>query len=93
MIDKRVTSDIIGYETEIIEDDKILIELKLTDCFHCVFLNSSDTGENCNILRKGIQEEEWSNISFQFKEGWRYEKCPLFHDGYICRNCGVSVIK
>lgn len=51
------------------KEDKILIELNPTDCFHCVFLNSSDTGENCKILRKGIQEDEWSNIDFQFKGG------------------------
>lgn len=72
---------------------KIIIEMDVPDCFHCKFLNSSDTGENCSILRKGIQEDEWSNIDFQFKEGWRYKKCPLFHEGYICRNCGVKVLE
>lgn len=72
--------------------EKILIEIEINDCFHCPFLNSSDIGEDCNILRKGIQEDEWSNIGFQFDENWRYKNCPLFHEGYICRKCGVKVI-
>ena len=73
--------------------EKIIIEMDVTDCFHCKFLNSSDTGENCSILRKGIQEDEWSNIGFQFNEGWRYERCPLFNKKHIRRNCGVKVLE
>ena len=73
--------------------EKIIIEMEVTDCFHCKFLNSSDTGDDCKILRKGIQEDGWGNIGFQFEEGWRYEKCPLFHKGYICRGCGVKVLE
>ena len=71
--------------------EKSIIELEVTDCFHCPFLNMSDTGEDCKILRKGIQEDEWSNINFQFEENWRYDKCPLLHKGYICRDCGIKV--
>lgn len=73
--------------------EKILIELEIDGCYRCPFLNASDTGEDCNILRYDIQEGEWSNIDFQLQEGWRYEKCPLLHEGYLCRNCGVQVIK
>ena len=72
---------------------KIIIKMEMNDCFNCVFLNSSDTGENCRILRKGIQEDEWSNIDFQFEENWRYEKCPLIHEGYLNRTCGIKVLK
>lgn len=72
--------------------EKILIEIEINDCFHCPFLNSSDIGEDCSILRKGIQEDEWSNIGFQFDEDWRYKNCPLLHDGYLCRFCGIKVI-
>lgn len=74
------------------EKRKILIELENSGCSKCPFLNSSDTGEDCNILRKGVQEGEWSNINFQFDKNWRYENCPLFYDGYLCRFCGVKVI-
>ena len=73
--------------------EKVLIELEINGCSRCPFLNSSDTGEDCSILRQGIQEGEWSNIDFQFRKGWRYEKCPLLHEGYICKNCGVQIIK
>ena len=48
-------------------------------CSNCLFLNSSDTGENCKILRNDIQEGEWSNINYQFKKDWRYDGCPLLH--------------
>lgn len=75
-----------------IEKHKFLIELENTGCYKCIFLNSSDTGEDCRILRKGIQEGEWSNIDFQFDEDWRYKNCPLLHDGYLCRFCGIKVI-
>jgi len=74
------------------EKHKVIIELENTNCYKCPFLNSSDTGENCRILRKGVKEGEWSNIDFQFDENWRYKKCPLFHDGYLCRFCGIKVI-
>lgn len=73
--------------------EKIIIEMEVTDCFHCRFLNSSDTGEDCNILRQGIQEGEWSNINFQFKTGWRYKNCPLFHKEYLRRNCGIKILR
>ncbi|MBR3213917.1 MAG: hypothetical protein IKF79_05315 [Methanosphaera sp.] len=74
--------------------ENVIIKVEITDCNHCRFLNSSDTGENCNILRKGIQEGEWSNIDFQYDEGWRYKNCPLLHpNGYLRRNCGVKVLK
>lgn len=72
---------------------KVLIELENIGCYKCPFLNSSDTGEDCSILRKGVREEEWSNIGFQFDENWMYKNCPLFHEGYLCRFCGVKVIK
>ena len=72
---------------------KVIIEMEVTDCSHCRFLNSSDTGEDCNILRQGIHEGEWSNIDFQYGNGWRYKKCPLLHpDGYLRRNCGIKVL-
>ena len=73
--------------------EKVIIEIEVTDCGNCRFLNSSDTGEDCNILRQGIQKGEWSNIDFQYGEGWRFEKCPLLHpDGYLRRNCGIKVL-
>lgn len=71
---------------------KIIIEMEVTDCFHCLFLNSSDTGDDCRILRQGIQEDELSNIDFPFKENWRYKNCPLFHKGYLKRNCGIEIL-
>lgn len=74
------------------EKHKVLIELENTSCFKCLFLNSSDTGENCRILRKGIQEGQYSNINFQFDENWRYENCPLLNDEYLCRFCGIEVV-
>lgn len=72
--------------------EKIIIEMEVTDCFHCRFLNSSDTGEDCNILRYGIQEGEWSNIDFQLETNWRYKNCPLFHKEYLMRNCGIEIV-
>lgn len=73
--------------------EKVLIEVDITNCFNCVFLNCSDTGEDCKLLRQGIQEGEWSNIDFKFDNDWRYKHCPLFHPkGYLRRNCGVKVI-
>lgn len=48
-------------------------------CSDCLFLNSSDTGENCKILRRDIREDEWSNINYQFEQNWRYDGCPLLH--------------
>lgn len=71
---------------------KVLIELENSGCNKCPFLNSSDTGEDCNILRKGVQEGEWSNINFQFDKNWRYKNCPLFNNGYLCRFCGIKVV-
>ena len=78
------------------ENHKVLIELENTGCYKCPFLQSSDIGEDCVILRKGVQEGQWSNINFRFdesqNENWRYKNCPLFHDGYLCRFCGIKVI-
>ena len=73
--------------------EKIIIEMEVTDCFRCPFLSSSNTGENCRLLRKGIKETDYSNIGFSFEEGWRYDKCPLLHKGYICRDCGIEVME
>ena len=74
------------------EKHKVLIELENSGCIKCPFLNLSNTGEDCRILRKGVQEREWSNINFQLNEDWRYKNCPLLHDGYLCRTCGIKVI-
>ena len=71
--------------------EKVIIEIEVTDCFHCPFLNSSDVGEDCNILRQGIREDEWSNIGFQFDENWRYERCPLINPYHLRKNCGVKI--
>ena len=38
------------------EKHKVIIELENTNCYKCPFLNSSDTGENCRILRKGVKK-------------------------------------
>lgn len=73
--------------------EKVIIEMEVTSCSKCRFLNSSDTGEDCNILRRGVQKGEWSNIDYQFEKGWRFEKCPLLHDEYLCKFCGVKVIR
>lgn len=72
--------------------DKIIVEIEIKSCDECPFLNCSDTGEDCNILRKGIHESEWSNIGYQYDYNWRYENCPLLHDGYLCRFCGIKVL-
>ena len=72
--------------------DKILIEIEINNCSQCPFLNASDVGEDCSILRKEIQEGEWSNINFQYDENWRYKNCPLLHDEYLCKFCGIMVI-
>lgn len=72
--------------------EKIIIEMEVTDCSHCPFLNSSDIGEDCNILRQDIQEDIDSNIDFQFEKDWRYKNCPLFHKGYLRRNCGIEIL-
>ena len=74
------------------EKQKILIELEIPFCDTCPFLYSSDTGQDCNILRTDIHERELSNIGFQFDEDWRYKNCPLLHDEYLCRFCGIKVI-
>ena len=74
--------------------EKVILQIEVKDCFHCPFLNCSDTGEDCSILRQGIQRGEWSNIDFQYDTDWRFEKCPLLHPkGYLRRNCGVKVLK
>lgn len=62
-------------------------------CSRCLFLNSSDTGENCKILKSEIQEDEWSNIDYQFERNWRYEGCPLIHKENLNLNKGVVDIK
>lgn len=75
-------------------NDKVLIELTVSGCNKCPFLNCSDTGEDCSILRQGIQEGEWSNINFQYGDCWRYKNCPLIHpEGYLMRGIGLKVIK
>ena len=77
---------------------KIIIEMDVTDCFHCKFLNSSDTGENCSILRKGIQEDEWSNIGFQFNEGCgskkdhKLSKSLSKSDGFLSGSIGFYAL-
>lgn len=58
---------------------RFIISFENSGCSRCLFLNSSDTGENCKILRSDIQEGEWSNIDYQFEKNWRYKGCPLIH--------------
>jgi len=53
------------------------ITFENTGCWNCLFLNCSDTGEDCRILRSDIQEDIYSNIDFQSDDGWRYDGCPL----------------
>lgn len=72
--------------------EKIIIEMEVPDCHNCLFLNSSDTGENCKILKSEIQEDPWSNIGYQFGKKWRYKNCPLFHEGYLEKNCGIKKV-
>lgn len=73
-------------------EDKVIIELIVNNCNECPFLNCSDTGEDCNILRQGVQEGEWSNINFQYGE-WRYKNCPLIHNEYLMKGIGLKVIE
>ena len=74
--------------------EKVLIEMEVQECARCPFLNCSDVGEDCNILRVGIHENEWSNIGYQFGDNWRYKNCPLLHPyGYLKRNAGIKVLK
>ena len=58
-------------------------------CNTCLFLNSSDTGEDCNILREDIQEDEWSNIDYQYGENWRYAGCPLLNKENLSANAPI----
>lgn len=58
---------------------RFIISFENNGCSRCLFLNSSDTGEDCKILRSDIQEDEWSNIDYQFEKNWRYKGCPLIH--------------
>ena len=61
------------------------MEISVDSCWNCPFLNSSDTGEDCNILKMedyyGNDGELWSNIGyFDDEQDLRhniYEKCPL----------------
>ena len=62
-------------------------------CSRCLFLNSSDVGEDCKILRSDIQEGEWSNIDYQFERNWRYEGCPLIHQENLNLHKGIVTIK
>ena len=72
---------------------KVLLEVEVDACSHCPFLNCSDTGEDCRILRQGIQEDPWSNINYQYGKGWRYYRCPLLNSYHLKRNCGIKIIK
>lgn len=65
------------------------IVMNIDNCSECPFLNSSDTGENCNVLKYSIQEDEWSNINYQFKRGWRYKGCPLIHRENLSDNSPI----
>ena len=69
------------------------ISFKNAGCSKCLFLNSSDTGEDCKILRSDIQEDEWSNIDYQFENGWRYKGCPLIHCENLNDNKGIFSIE
>ena len=60
-------------------EKRFIISFENNGCSRCLFLNSSDTGEDCKILRSDIQEDEWSNIDYQFEKNWRYKGCPLIH--------------
>ena len=65
------------------------IMLNIDSCSKCVFLNSSDVGENCNLLKYSIQEDEWSNINYQFDKGWKYKGCPLEHPENLRESANV----
>lgn len=70
-----------------------IIEMEAPSCSGCPFLNCSDVGEDCNILDYDIQEDEWSNINYQYEKGWRYEKCPLVHPEYLNKYRNIKVKK
>lgn len=71
------------------ENKRFIISFENNGCSRCLFLNSSDTGENCKILRSDICEDEWSNIDFQFERNWRYDGCPLIHKENLNKNKGI----
>ena len=63
-------------------------------CSKCLFLNSSDTGENCKILKSEIIEDTWSNIDYQFGvKDWRYKGCPLLHPENLNEHKNILEIK
>lgn len=71
----------------------VYIFFENTGCSKCLFLNSSDTGEDCKILRGDIKEDEWSNIDYQFEKNWRYKNCPLLNEEYLNENKGILRIE
>lgn len=52
-----------------------LIRVEVNNCGECPFLQDED----CTILKEEIQEDLYSNINYQYRMNWRYEKCPLLH--------------
>ena len=68
---------------------RFIVSFENTGCSRCLFLNSSDIGEDCKILQSDIQEGEWSNIDYQFERNWRYEGCPLIHHENLNKNKGI----
>ena len=61
------------------EKKRFMVSFENKGCSKCLFLNSSDTGEDCKLLKDEICEDEWSNIDYQFEKDWRYKGCPLIH--------------
>lgn len=67
-----------------------LIKVDINTCHSCPFLNCSDVGEDCNLLKYEIREGEWSNIDYQYGRGWRYAGCPLMKRENLRENTGFE---
>ena len=74
---------------------KFLIEVDISSCSDCPFLNSSDTGEDCRILNSNIYEDEWSNIDYGGLTGYdeMYIGCPLIYKNNLTIKPLVKVLK
>ena len=73
--------------------EKFEVTFVNNSCSRCLFLNCSDTGENCKILKREIQEDPWSNIGYQFEKGWRYKGCPLLHPENLNEHKNIIEVK
>ena len=71
--------------------EKYNIELTVNACNECPFLNCSDTGDDCNILRQGIHESVYSNIDFKFDKGLLAVRGSVMLDGVVTHKDGFIV--